>query len=166
MRQILLSLTLLLALVHTSLAEVKTVQRLDLQRYLGTWYEAARFPARFQRGCEDSKAIYAKLDDNQISVTNSCIRDGKKTVAKGNAIVRGPGMLAVKFSIFMPFRAPYWVLWVDDNYQTAVVGEPNRKFGWILVRDSNRSRSSLETAVKVFEKNGYDTSQLVWDNAE
>ncbi|MEO0329118.1 MAG: lipocalin family protein [Pseudomonadota bacterium] len=76
-------------------AEVKTVDRLDLQRYLGTWHEVARFPARFQRGCEKSKAEYKKISADKISVTNSCTRNGKKVVAEGNAVIQSPGFIFV-----------------------------------------------------------------------
>ncbi|MEM7214414.1 MAG: lipocalin family protein [Pseudomonadota bacterium] len=143
--------------------EVKTVDQLDLNRYLGTWHEVARFPARFQRGCKDAKAVYKKIGAGKISVVNSCTRNGEKSVAEGNAVVTGTGRLGVRFSVFQPFRAPYWVLWIDKGYQTAVVGDPSRKYGWILSRIPDRDRSGLTEAINAFEKNGYDTSKLIWN---
>lgn len=144
-------------------AEVKAVESFNLNRYLGTWHEIARFPARFQRGCKDAKAVYKKINATKISVLNSCKRNGSISTADGNAIVKGTGKLGVKFSVFQPFRAPYWVLWIDDGYQTVAVGEPGRKFGWILSRSPNRSKASVAEAVAAFERNGYKTNKLIWD---
>lgn len=164
MKRGLLALFLIVMLPVTALgAEVRAVTDLDLSRYLGTWYEIARYPMFFQRGCTQSKAEYRALPDNRIAVINSCQRNGKLSVAEGDAIVKGPGKLAVSFSRFMPFRADYWVLHVDDGYRTAVVGGPSRKTGWILSRTPNRSRESLKEALAVLERNGYDTSDLIWD---
>lgn len=163
--------TALLAIVATTLilpaaalrAEVRAVTNLDLSRYLGVWHEVARYPMIFQRGCTDSKAVYRKLAEDRISVANSCTRNGGVAVAEGDAIVISPGKLAVSFSRFMPFRADYWVLYVDQGYTTAVVGSPGRRFGWILSRSPDRSRESLAPALQTLEANGYDLSKLIWD---
>ena len=143
--------------------EVKTVTQFDLNRYLGTWYEIARFPARFQRGCKNAKAVYRKIGAKKISVENSCNRNGKRSVAEGSAVVTGTGKLGVRFSVFQPVRAPYWILWIDDTYQTVAVGEPGRKFGWILSRKPRRSQPSVAGALRAFRKNGYDTRKLIWN---
>lgn len=145
-------------------AGVKTVQDLDLKRYLGTWHEVARYPLFFQKGCKQSKATYTLVNPAKISVYNRCIKNGKKTEIKGDAIVKGPGKLAVKFSVFMPFRAPYWVLWVNKNYTVAVVGEPKRKNGWILARSPNPSKKQLAPALKALTDNGYKLDGLIWSN--
>jgi apolipoprotein D and lipocalin family protein len=151
-------------LTTTAMAgEVKAVTQFDLNRYLGTWHEIARFPARFQRGCSNAKAVYAKVDTKKISVVNTCTRNGKTASADGDAIVKGAGKLGVKFSVLQPFRAPYWVLWIDKGYQTVAVGEPGKKFGWILSRSATRSRASVAEAIKAFEQNGYDTTKLIWN---
>jgi apolipoprotein D and lipocalin family protein len=162
--KLLLAFLALLALNSSAFAqEVRAISTLDLNRYLGTWHEIARFPARFQKGCKDAKAVYQKIDEARISVVNTCKRNGSISKADGNAIVKGPGKLGVKFSVFQPFRAPYWVLWIDPNYQTVAVGEPSRKFGWILSRNKNRSRSSVVKAISALAQNGYDTRKLIWN---
>ena len=144
-------------------AEVKSVSGLDLNRYLGTWHEVARYPFFFQRGCTQSKAEYAKLAEDRISVVNTCRRGGKTVTAKGDAIVSGPGKLRVAFSKLLPIRADYWVLYIDKTYSTAVVGSPNRRVGWILSRSPNRSRNSLEPALAALRRNGYDLSRLEFE---
>ncbi len=143
--------------------QVQTVNSFDLNRYLGTWHEIARFPAWYQRGCSNSKAVYGRIDNKTISVTNSCDRNGKRESADGNAIVKGTGKLGVKFSPLQPFRADYWVLWIDDAYQTVAVGEPGKKYGWILSRNKSRSRASVSGALNALQENGYDTNKLIWN---
>ncbi|MEP3232684.1 MAG: lipocalin family protein [Hyphomicrobiales bacterium] len=163
MRFILIVIAILFAASPTLAASVKTVQDLDLKRYLGTWHEVARYPLFFQKGCKQSKATYKLIGPKKISVHNRCIKNGKKTEVMGDAIVKGPGKLAVKFSVFMPFRAPYWVLWVDPNYEVAVVGGPKRKNGWILARSPNPSKKQLAPALKALTDNGYKLNGLIWD---
>jgi len=164
MTKIALALLLVIsAATHTSAASVKTVQNLDINRYLGKWHEVARYPLFFQNGCKQSTATYKLIKSKKISVHNRCIKNGKKTEVKGDAIVKGPGKLAVKFSVFMPFRAPYWVLWVDPNYKVAVVGGPKSKNGWILARSPNPTQKQLAPALKALTDNGYKLDGLIWD---
>ena len=144
-------------------AEVKAVSGLDINRYLGTWHEVARYPFFFQRGCTQSKAEYVKLAKDRISVVNTCRRSGRIVTAKGDAIVSGPGKLRVAFSKLLPIRADYWVLYIDKTYSTAVVGSPNRRVGWILSRSQNRSHKSLEPALAALRRNGYDLSRLEFE---
>lgn len=163
MRLIFIVIAILFAASPTLAAGVKTVQDLNLKRYLGKWHEVARYPLFFQKGCKQSKATYKLIGPKKISVHNRCIKNGKETEVMGDAIVKGPGKLAVKFSVFMPFRAPYWVLWVDPNYKIAVVGGPNRKNGWILARSPNPSKKQLAPALKALTDNGYTLNGLIWD---
>jgi apolipoprotein D and lipocalin family protein len=84
------------------------VPQVDLSRYAGTWYEIASFPQRFQRGCEDTKAIYSLRADGTIEVLNSCFRKGKTDIAKGKAWVADKATNAkLKVSFFWPFRGDY-----------------------------------------------------------
>jgi apolipoprotein D and lipocalin family protein len=149
------------ALAHA--AEVRAVTSLDLNRYLGTWYEVARYPVFFQRGCTRSKAIYSQTRPDRISVTNTCIRNSKLSSITGDATIKAPGKLRVSFSPFIPFRSDYWVLYIDKSYSTAVVGGPGRSTGWILSRKPNRSRASLSPALQALERNGYDLSWIEFE---
>jgi len=164
MRVILILTTLIFSVTQTFAAGVTTVQNLDLNRYIGKWHEVARYPLIFQKGCKQSTATYKLVNPKKISIHNRCIKNGKKTQIKGDAIVKGPGKLAVKFSVFMPFRAPYWVLWIDNNYQLAVVGGPNKKNGWILSRSPTPSKEQLAPALKALTKNGYKLDGLIWSD--
>jgi apolipoprotein D and lipocalin family protein len=156
-------LLFLFAATPPQAAEVRAVPSLDLSRYLGSWYEVARYPVFFQRGCTRSKATYSQTRPDRINVTNTCIRDGKLSSITGDATIKAPGKLRVSFSKFIPFRADYWVLYVDKSYTTAVVGGPGRSTGWILSRKPNRSRESLGAALKALERNRYDVSRIEFE---
>jgi apolipoprotein D and lipocalin family protein len=135
----------------------------DPDRYLGTWYEVARYPVLFERGCVGVTATYGKRDDGAISVLNICRNpDGMvKSRIEGKAEIVGPGRLAVSFPS-VPFGASdYWVLWVDEGYRTAVVGAPNGKSGWILNRDPQLPVDRLNAAREVLDFNGYDLDRLM-----
>lgn len=135
----------------------------DPARYLGTWYEVARYPVFFERGCVGVTATYGMNDDGTISVLNICKNpDGSiKSRIEGSAEIVGPGRLAVSFPS-VPFGASdYWVLWVDEGYRTAVVGAPDGKSGWILNRDPQIPADRLNAAREVLDFNGYDLSRLM-----
>ena len=132
-------------------------------RYLGTWYEVARYPVIFEAGCVGVTAEYGALPDGAISVRNTCRNpDGSvKSVIDGRAEIVGPGRLAVSFPS-VPFgAADYWVLWTDEGYRTAVVGAPNGRSGWILNRAPEIPADRLKVAREVLDFNGYDMSRLM-----
>ena len=134
-------------------------------RYLGTWYEIARFPVPFEAGCSKVTATYGPRDDGRISVLNICRNpDGsEKSRITGNAEIVGPGRLVVRFD-GVPFVAgDYWVLWTDEDYQTAVVGAPNGRTGWILNRSPQIRADRLQAARDILAFNGYDVSRLMED---
>ena len=132
-------------------------------RYLGRWYEVARYPVPFEAGCTGVTADYADLSDGGISVLNTCRGpDGavKSTIA-GRADVVGPGRLKVRFPAVPFIAADYWVLWVDEGYRTAVVGAPDGRSGWILNREPTIPPDRLAAAREVLDFNGYDLSRLM-----
>ena len=128
-------------------------------RYAGLWYEVARFPVPFQTGCTNVQADYGVTGPDRLSVRNSCFRDGALSVISGSAEVVGPGRLKVRLE-GVPFAADYWVLWVDQDYDTAVVGTPSGRAGWILNRKPDIRPDRLEAAREVLRFNGYDVDQL------
>ena len=133
------------------------------ERYLGTWYEVARYPVPFEAGCVGVTAEYGAIDAATISVKNTCRNpDGSvKSVIEGTAEIVGPGRLAVSFPS-VPFgAADYWVLWTDESYRTAVVGAPNGRSGWILNRDPVIPEDRLKAAKEVLDFNGYDLERLM-----
>ena len=130
------------------------------ERYAGTWYEIARYPVPFQRGCTNVTARYELREDGTLGVTNRCVVDGALKEITGTAEIVGPGRLAVSFAGVPFVKAPYWVLWVDEDYQTAVIGVPSGRAGWILNRTPTLRADRLQAARDILEFNGYDLSQL------
>lgn len=146
------------------LPPLKTVAHVDLDRYLGLWYEIGRYPNSFQESCLDSTAIYTTRADGDIEVVNSCRdgRDGRLRQAKGRAWVVGTGNARLKVSFFWPFRGDYWIMDVGDEYEYAVVGTPNRKYLWILSRTPSLHPEVLARILQDVEKQGFDPDKLLF----
>ena len=134
----------------------------EADRYLGLWYEIARFPVFFEAGCEGVTAEYSARDDGLIGVFNTCRGpDGAVTsTIAGTAEVVGDGQLKVRFGSVPFVAADYWVLWVDEGYRTAVVGAPNGRSGWVLAREPAISEARLAAAQAVLAANGYDVRRM------
>jgi apolipoprotein D and lipocalin family protein len=162
-----LFITALLAsqsLMAADLPPVQSVPQVDLARYVGTWHEIARFPMYFQNQCVgDVTANYSKMDNGKIKVINRCrTKDGEFDQAEGSAsVVENTGNSQLKVSFFWPFRADYWVIGLDPEYRWAVVGNPNRKYLWILSRSQTMTSSDLAAAKASALAQGYDLQQLV-----
>jgi apolipoprotein D and lipocalin family protein len=136
----------------------------ELERYLGRWYEMARYEAPFQKDCEAVTADYSLRDDGKIKVVNSCRQgavDGKLNQAVGKAkIVDAKSGAKLKVSFFGPFYGDYWVLDRAEDYSWSIVGEPSGRYLWILTRTAKpdeAARAKLEDRVKSL---GYDWSLL------
>ncbi len=150
-------------------SEMKTVSSLDLQRYLGVWYEIARLPNRFQKACRKNTAAEYRLnEDSTIAVINTCTKEnGDIITARGRAkIVDGKtkAKLKVSFVRFLGknlFWGNYWVIGLDRDYQWAVVGEPSRKYGWILSRRPALSSEDRQAVNAVLQEQGYDPDQFI-----
>ncbi|NYS24686.1 lipocalin family protein [Rhodobacteraceae bacterium 2376] len=143
-------------------APMTPVAALDLDAYAGRWYEVARFPVPFQRGCTATTADYGPPEDGAITVVNTCRRgapDGPVSQIAGRATVVGPGQLRVRLGR-IPFAGAYWVLWVAPDHDTAVVGVPSGRAGWILHRSPDIPPQRLEQAGAVLAAAGYDLSHL------
>ena len=144
--------------------ELKVVSYVDIERYLGKWYEIALYPNWFEKGCFASTALYEKLDDGQIGVTNKCRMhspDGEVNVATGKAIVadiKSNAKLKVQF--FWPFKGDYWIIGLDKEYQYAIVSEPERQYLWILSRTPVMEMETLEMLKEKIKLNGFDLTYL------
>ncbi len=149
--------------------EPVTVKHVDLQRYLGTWYEIAKIPNFFQKNCARNTTATYRLEKNgEIEVINRCVgNDGKVNVAKGIAKVVDPesnAKLKVSFVSILGihlFWGNYWILGLDKNYKYAVVGEPSRKYGWILSRTPALTPSERSAVDEILLKQGYNPSEFV-----
>jgi apolipoprotein D and lipocalin family protein len=145
-----------------------TVARVDLERYLGTWFEIARIPHPFQRQCvSDTSAQYGRNPDGTVSVLNRCrTQDGSFSEARGLARVTDPATnarLEVSFFSILGWRpvwGDYWVLMLDENYQYAVVGAPDRRYGWILSRTPLLSAATREVINARLRALGYDPARF------
>jgi apolipoprotein D and lipocalin family protein len=138
------------------------VPHVELEKYLGKWYEIAHLPARFQEGCSDTTATYTLSEDGSISVLNECIRNGKVKQAKGKAKVVDKNTGAkLKVTFFWPFYGDYWIIKLGNDYDYAVVGTPNRKYLWILSR-TPRMDDKLFTQLTEFARSkGFNVENLI-----
>lgn len=141
-----------------------TISRFDLSRYLGTWYELARFDHGFERGMDNVTAEYFLRDDGKVDVINSGWKEGRFKVADGKA--KQPDPLTdpahLKVSFFLFFYSDYNVMMLDDNYQVALVGSKSPDYLWILSRKPVQPDDVLSILVEEAESRGYDTSKLIW----
>ena len=146
------------------LPPLEVVPQVDLDRYLGTWHEIATIPQRFQRGCVAVTARYSLRPDGDIEVVNSCRKntlDGKEKSVKGKAwVVDKTTNAKLKVRFFWPFSGDYWIIDLDENYQWAVVGHPNRNYLWILSRTPRMDAGLYDTLLNRIEAKGYDLSKI------
>ena len=151
--------------------DLSTVASVDLSRYTGTWYEIARLPMWFQRHCVDSKAIYSSRPDGLVGVHNECVTEsGGVEQAEGVATVVDPktnARLTVVFDnwfarLFGSSReGNYWILDLDPEYRTAMVGTPDRRYLWILSRIPQLEDSTYQRLVEWARHLGYPVSDLI-----
>ncbi|PWB73814.1 MAG: hypothetical protein C3F15_08835 [Holophagae bacterium] len=164
---VLASLVSMAAVAAVSAAEppLEVVGTVDLDRYLGTWYEIASYPAWFQRGCTAVTAEYSLRDDGLIRVVNSCHKgalDGKLKQSTGRAkVVEGSNKAKLKVSFFGPFWGDYWIVDLDPEYRWAVVGVPSRKYLWVLSRTRTMDEALYQEIVGRLQAKGYDKARLV-----
>lgn len=138
-----------------------TVKLADLNRYLGYWYEIARFDNNFERDMDYAMAHYTLRDDGKIDVLNTGIRDGRAKDAKAIAKTTGvSGLLRVSF--FGPFYSDYRILMIDSAYQYALVGGSTEKFLWILSRTPQLDDATKSLILAEADRRGYNTSKLYW----
>ncbi len=148
-----------------------TVASVDLVRYAGQWYEIARLPMWFQRHCLDSQARYTLLSDGRVGVHNECVTDGGDVQsAEGVAMVVDTGSRAKLSVVFDNWFARlvgssrdgnYWILFLDQDYRTALVGTPDRRFLWILARVPRLDEAEYERLVDRARGLGYPVEELI-----
>lgn len=169
-----LSIPLLVATLAISTAQAQTtptaVNEIDIEQYLGKWYEIAHLPMYFQRQCaSDTTAKYRLLEDKTLSVENTCkTKSGEVKTAKGIAYPQNQGNSKLKVSFlpqglrWLPFtKGDYWILRIDADYQHVLVGGPSKKYLWILSRTPHMSEELYQSYLKTAKKQGYDVSKLI-----
>ena len=137
------------------------VDDLDIERYLGDWYEIARYDHLFERGIEHSKAHYEMRPDGMISVTNTGTKDGKTKIAHGKA-KRTDEAARLRVSFFGPFYSDYRVMLLDADYQYALVGSKSSNYLWILARTPQLTSEAKAAILAEAQRRGYDTEKLIW----
>ncbi len=145
-------------------APLPTVRHVDLQRYSGLWYEIARYENRFEAGCVGATAEYT-VEDGYVQVINRCYgADGKLSgQAEGKAYAEaGSENTKLRVTFFWPFYGDYWVIMLADDYRYSVVGDPQRKYLWILARDTVLSAKDRDAIFARLIEVGYDPSKLYW----
>ena len=148
-----------------SFPELQVVPYVDIERYLGKWYEIALYPNWFEKGCFRSTAFYEKLENGQIKVTNQCRMhgtDGELNEAIGIAsIVDTKTQAKLKVQFFWPFKGDYWIIGQDKDYQYAIVSEPDRQYLWILSRSPTMDTQTLESLKENIREKGFDLNYLI-----
>jgi apolipoprotein D and lipocalin family protein len=140
---------------------LKTVENVDLNRYLGKWYEIASFPQRFQKGCTCTTAEYSFNSDGSIDVKNSCIADGRLKTVMGKAYIDDKQTNSkLKVEFFKPFKGKYWIIALSPDYSYAMVGHPNRKYLWILSRSKKMSDETYDSLVQLAKSKNFDITKL------
>ena len=134
---------------------------IDLNKYLGKWYEIARFDHSFERDMQRVMTEYILMPDGKIKVINTGYRDGKFKESIGKAkLTETPGLLRVSF--FMNFYSDYRVLMIDKDYNYVLVGGNSPKYLWILSRTPQLEATTLQKIIDVAEEKGYDTDNLIY----
>ena len=146
------------------LPPLETVPRVDLARYVGTWYEIAAFPQSFQKGCVATTATYIIRADGDIDVRNRCRKDAlegpEKSVLGRARVVDAATNAKLKVSFFRPFWGDYWIVDLGADYEYAVVGHPGRDYLWILGRAPKMPEATYEGILARLKDKSYDTSRL------
>lgn len=148
---------------------VTTVDQVNLPKYAGKWYEMARLPMFFQRNCaRNVTATYSLNADGTVKVDNRCVKNnGEQIGSVGEAHVVDTTNSKLKVT-FLPNwlrwlpvgQGDYWILKLDANYQTVLVGSPNRKYLWILSRQPQLDEQTYLSYVEAARKQGFDITQL------
>lgn len=147
------------------------VEKVELDKYLGVWYEVARKPMYFQNKCDrDVSATYTLNENGNIAVDNRCYaQDGKLNQSSGEAFVQNaPFNSKLKVS-FLPEsirwlpvgRGDYWILKIADDYQTVLVGEPKRKYMWVLSRSAQPDPAVIKEYLDYAQSVGFDLSDII-----
>lgn len=144
-------------------AALTTVESVDLTRYAGKWYEIARYPNRFQRKCaSDITAVYTLRQDGKVQVVNACReQNGRIKTVRGSAkVVDEKTNAKLKVTFFWPFYGDYWIVGLSPDYQHAIVGEPGRKYLWILSRTPTMDETTYAELLRRVQELGYDPAKL------
>lgn len=141
---------------------VESVPFVDLDKYMGVWYEIGRYPCWFEKGASHVRVEYT-LRDNYVEVINRCIKKGKESYVTGKAYVMpdsGNAKLKVRFK--WPFQGDYWIIDLDEDYSWAAVSNPKKTRLWILYREPNVTNELLRLIAKRVIQKGFNSAKIIW----
>jgi len=145
--------------------DTRTVDHVDMERYLGTWYEIARFPHAFEKGLVGVTATYSKRSDGKIRVLNQGYKgslNGKRSRAEGKAKIPDPGDTSrLKVSFFLFFYGDYYIMELDESYQWAMIGSSSPNYFWILSRTPSLDPKVYDSLLDNARRRGYDLDRLI-----
>ncbi len=144
---------------------LQTVPHVDIERYMGDWYEIASFPQWFSKNCWNTSASYTLRDDGKVDVVNQCHKGspaGPLDEAHGVAVIENHQTNAeLKVTFFWPFSGKYWIIELGDDYEYAVVSEPGRSTLWILSRTENMEQTKIDLILaRLRDVHGFELSRL------
>lgn len=169
MKKIALFLVLFIILTSSKgqdgMIDKTVVHQLDIDKYLGKWYEISRYDHSFERGLVGVTATYSYRKDGKIKVINEGFKkslEGKRSKAIGKAKVPNPNIPSkLKVSFFWFFYGDYFVLELDEDYQWAVIGSSSDKYLWILSRSPQMNDELYQQILKGLTQRGYNVRQLI-----
>ncbi|MFA6677885.1 MAG: lipocalin family protein [Bacteroidales bacterium] len=149
-----------------SIIDKTVVKDFDLNRYLGTWYEIARYDHRFEKDMVGVTANYSMREDGKVKVVNSGYKgsfSGEFSEAIGKAKIPNPEKAPAKLKVafFLFFYGDYYILDIDPNYQWAIIGSSSDNYLWILSRTSKIDDNLYNSILKKIDKRGYDITKLI-----
>ena len=154
--------TLLASCKTTS--QLSTVKEVDIEKYQGLWYEIAKYPNSFQRNCLSSTATYTIHEKGYLIVENRCKKksaNNEDGYIKGKAFpTKNSNNSKLKVQFFWPFRANYWIIDLEPNYQWAVISEPKMKYLWILARKPSIDENSYQAILNKLKEKGFDLEKI------
>lgn len=158
------ALCLLLACTAMSCASyppLEVVPRVEIDRYIGKWFEIASLPVSQQEGCSCTTAEYTVIEEGVLKIVNTCRKEGGLDQAEGKAfVVPNSDNAKLKVQFFWPFRGDYWILELDDEYRWAVVGVPSRKYVWVLSRSPRMAEETLTLLLERIAAKGFDVAKI------
>ena len=159
-----MSMVLISTLKASTERPLESISHVSLEQYLGKWYEIARYENSFEKGCVGATAEYT-MDANHLRIINRCYdaKGAKLDEANGRGYpVENSGNAKLRVTFFWQFYGDYWIVKLASDYRYAVVGEPSRKYLWILAREKTLSQEDTEAILASLPTLGYDTSLLYW----
>lgn len=141
-----------------------TIKELDISRYMGKWYEIARYDHFFEKGMTHVSANYSLMDNGKIQVINKGIKNGETKEIKGKAKQPNPNKFPgrLKVSFFLWFYSDYYILELDKDYQYALIGSSSEDYLWILSRTPEMPKATLDKCLENLRHRGYDLSKLIF----